>query len=212
MVVGDVKMPMVVGDIISIKDNQVLSGQSLMNVYYYRVKTLIVEGEDYLGDIAQVFWDAVGGSLREVQHGELTHNNLLVENVTNGLEFATYPVLENGSVGSGHCMASFDAYSLKLNRATKLTRNGSKRIAGVPEVAQNNSVIGGDFQALLDILCVALREPIFAEIPGVSEWLLDPVIIGRNPDGTLDLTRVNDIQSVTYKTRITSQVSRKSLT
>lgn len=197
-----------IGDIIQITDIQESFAQEVINVYFYQVGNASGSLPLY-EQVAEYFRDNFISQLLPVQTASLKHTQVKVDNVTNGLDFYSLPCNELGTV-TGDAGQTFTAYSFKLHRGTKLTRNGFKRIGGVPETyVVGNSIVSSAY-TLLDTVAAVMEGTLSDSNVGVPySFNLFPVIVGRTTTGALDLTRVQPVTQVSYDLRVTSQVSRK---
>jgi len=123
----------------------------------------------------------------------------------NGVFFATRSQGAVDGLISCDAMNPYMAYEFIYNRATRTTRNGYKRFAGVCEdaVDQGGNVTGAVATAL------TTAEGSLAVSLTLSWAIATPVIFGRaTPPPSSLPERVNQIQSVTFL-RVTTQNSRK---
>lgn len=194
-----------VGDILRINGCQSLFGQQVCNVFYYVVGTWT--GNSSLQDVADKFKDEVINRIKTVQSNALTWEAIKIDNITDGVEFYEEGIDIQGDGAGSPPLPSYVALGVKMGRKTKLTRNGSKRIAGLKEddVQDNEHVLSVGEQANITLAVSAQLED---AQPAVN-FGLEPVIVGRNSDGTYDLNRVNGISSVQLSSFITTQNSRK---
>ncbi len=199
-------MPIVVGNVLKLTDCQTLFGQSLCNVFYYLVSVWTGNA-----DIDDVLTDWIAGVLPTIipiQHGDLTHIEVAAENVSTGLEFGSQAIAVSGGIVAAPSLPSYVAASFRLERTTRLTRPGFKRLGGVPE----NLVDDNDYDVGLAAVIAAanvMGAVVNMTTPAPGDGQLTPVIVGRNTDGSLDLTRVAPVTSVSPILNISTQVSRK---
>jgi len=194
-------------DVFRITDFQTLFGEEVLNVFFYRV-TAIGTPTPTLADIALNFQVTVQEPIEGIQASQVFHNLLRLENLMNAAEFLDETLTGQTGTVTGECMPSFTAWSLLMRRTTKLTRNGSKRIAGVLEAWVQNGVFVG-----LDANMEAAQDALAAVIEGTfppAAYELTPVIVGRTPSGLLDLTRQNIVRAGEFRGPST-QNSRKVL-
>lgn len=205
-------MALAVNDLIQITDVQTLYGQSVLNVYHYRMVALepLVDYNDL--DVA---FDSIVLSVVETcQSGAVTHTRLIIQNLTNGLDIYEGIHSETGD-RAANAASSILAYGFRLNRTTALTRHGHKRIAGVDE----GDLVGNDPVALfktsnLDLAATAFAADIVRTGTVDHDLVAEPVIIGRFPQGhaqagQLDLSKVNPVASAQF-IRVTSQTTRRA--
>jgi len=192
---------MAVLDIYSIEDRQTFLGQSVVNVYYYQDVGVNAITEAQLADIFEV---TVIDELVSVQATNLVHDTIRVTNLTNPGPYSEYTIGTQGEKSS-EPLPRFNAWGFRFVRDSLATRNGYKRIAGVTEDLQSSGVATSAALTLLNTVTGAF----LATLSGDSGNLLaKPVIVGRNSNGTYDLSRVSNVVSVVYYA-ITTQNSRK---
>jgi len=123
-----------------ITDVQTQGGQDVRNIYWYADDPVVIEPT--LGNIASAFSTQIVSLIDNLQHVGLVHQSILVERflVTGPTDFASF-----GSTGAGAIatdgMPTFNAVGVKLSVTTRETRPGFKRIGGVVEADQNNSIL-----------------------------------------------------------------------
>ena len=201
-----------IGDIIQFTVKQTYQDVVIINVDYRRIEE-IDSNIDSTALIAQSYGN---GWVSEVLPG-LSSNLKLVEvkmdNLTDGISFGEWGFNNSGGEGGGDTPA-FTCYAITLRRSTKITRNGSKRIAGVVE-----PYVEGNVQSF-PVLYRDPMERFFGgqyrfEDPGnpSSNYDWQPVIIGRtlNAQGVyeLDLTKINDVVIANMSPNVSTQNSRK---
>lgn len=201
-------MALEVGDVVSITDVQEMFGQEVLNKYYYQVTVLPLVAPWGLDDVLAQFVLDVMPAIIAVQSFELQHIELQAKNETNGIDIFSLSTVVNGAI-EVEGDDSFTAYGIRLNRVSAITRSGQKRLAGVDQNGVEGNAVTSDqlvlLQSAANAMCLSLEE--------VDEGLLihrlRPVIVGRNTDGSLDLTRKQFFLTATPNALITSQVSRK---
>lgn len=187
---------MIAGDVIQIVDRQLLQAQRMLNVYFYSVGAVV--GDPSLQAVSDQFVTDVVTPVKALQHSSLTHDGIQIDNLSSAVEFGLFPITEVGGL-AGNVMPVFTAIAVKLLRTTKITRNGSKRFAGINE----ESIIGGllSISAPTEAALEAAMSIILLVVDGGSTVDLTPVIVGRDPLGGLDLLKLNviadgDVQGV----------------
>jgi len=200
-----------VGDIVQITDVQTYLGQTVLNVYFYEL-TAMESAVDY-ADIAEAFDNVVRQELLPAQVDGLVHTNILVKNLTNGVDIWDQVDAVAGANTAGDDTPSFTALGFRLVRSTALTRHGSKRIAGVPEnaISGNTETYGGTTIADIE---AALGAPIERSGTVDHDVTAIPVIVGRIPEGDpgaggLDLSKINPVASAQF-IRVTTQTTRRA--
>lgn len=195
-----------VNDIIRIRDCQSMFGQTLCNVFYYVVQAWT--GNSTLLDVLTEYQQQVVSKFQPLQTPDLIHVNLRADNVTNDLDFAEKAISDGGTYTDSISLPVFVAIGYKLTRSTKLTRPGAKRVAGISETLATDGQIN-PVASVVDNLGVAFAQVLTIDAPVTNSGSLAPVIVGRQVDGSLDLTRTNLILSGEAQVELTSQVSRK---
>lgn len=203
-------------DIVKITDYGVFLGQQVQNVWFYRCDAIPDPYTDETVD--EAFCHAFNAQVRifelPLQSTAMGHTLTRMDNVTNGIDFAEIAAPVNGLV-DGDQGASFDAINFILRRTTGVTRNGSKRLGGLPE-----SGLSGNSWLILGTPLTNFQNAAAAQLtdggtPTPSPFAT-PVIVGRKVVGTgphgpvygLDLTKINPIASVAL-TAVSTQRSRK---
>lgn len=200
-------MPYVANDIITITDVQDIDGEEVLNIYGYQITDVITPFSSE--DILNSFLNLVVTDMLDLQANSLTHVELRVFNLTDGLTLGSLPVGLSGAETGTLIATNQLAYALKLNRSTAITRNGSKRIAGIPESSVQGNNLTSTALAELEDLADRMGSELDI-LDGLTELgHAIPVIIGRTATGEYDLTRINPISSVTALNRVTTQNSRK---
>ena len=128
------------GDFIRVTDKQILDGQTVLNVFFYRVVSITGITDGYLGSLAAWFDLHVTTAIQGVQHAAINHKEMFLENLTNGVDIYTYvyPGDRKGITTSGDVMPSFVTWGFQLMRENRNTRHGYKRFSGVGEVQVSN--------------------------------------------------------------------------
>ena len=202
-------MPLQTGDYITIKDYQTLFQQQVLNVYTFRVNAF--SGDSSYDSLLQGFELFFIDTVRSFQAPELTHTRLEVDNLTNGLEFASRDVGKPGSGTGTSPSPPFVTLSIRLSRSTKVTRNGYKRYAGLDEAQYTDGIFqAGTITNWQDNVANVLEAPFTFASGGLWSFTLEHVIIGRDPvTGDYDLARVNEISSAIVQPNVTTQNTRK---
>lgn len=204
-----------IGDIIEIKDFQTLDNieGDILNVFHFEVTA--IEGTPVINNMEEAFVEAWYGSwltpALAMQSENCYHVRIEVNNLMNyNTEFGVF--LPDGTARGGvasEYLAPSTAWSFQQTRLFRTTRNGSKRVAGVPEslVTANTPTSG----ALTLAAAVATRWAdelvVNNEIPSIS---MRPVIIRKPLLVTTPPSVINPVQSVVFR-GVGSQNSRKQL-
>lgn len=201
-------MPYIAGDILRIEDVQLALGQTIRNVYFYEITetTGVVEAEDILLAFSvDVLRDVCG-----IQSTSIEHTSLKVDNVTDELSFGEIALETLVGEQPGAIMPTYVAFSFKLLRSSKLTRNGFKRIAGVPEDQVGGNFVEVPFRTsteMTDVIAALQADIPFSTPEGSGS--MRPVIASR-PTPTRDFYVTQPVVGVELQAAITSQVSRKA--
>lgn len=189
---------MAVGDLYRLKDFQSMAGQQILNVYYFE-QTLGSGGAEAL-NIA--FTLDVLPAVRNMQSASLVHTILESENLDDVADFDTVTLGALPGNRDPEFAPLFVAYSFIMQRTTKATRHGHKRIGGVGD----SNVVDGEANATVLPHLTAYADLFPGPITDVlgNEYML---VIIRNPDdpGT---RIVNPVSDAAYQ-RVTSQNTRK---
>lgn len=203
-------MTLTVGQVVRITDEQVLSSQQVINVYFYEI-TGIAPGDPLeIEEVSQGWWDAVKATLRACQAPSLQHISVTAEALGGDKDFHEYTIPPGERAGTsgfiGQQSPTFESYSFTLVPATRQTRPGSKRIAGV------NTDAVGDFGqvvpsqlAILEDFADVLGAPVNVGVLGTSE--ISPIIY-RPSDGINPPVK-NPVVGVRVVSRVTTQNTRK---
>jgi len=175
----------------------------ILNIFHYLTLTDVDNAPELTNFINQWILD-VQPAILAFQTDQIVYLDLHAE-VIGGLAFAD---ISQGSVDgdiSGDPGDPYSAYEFIYHRATRSTRNGFKRFAGVDEnsVDQGGNVSGTVAGAL------TAAEPVLSSDVTTTGAVYTPVIYGAptGPPNNLP-ERVNAITSVAFH-RVSSQNSRK---
>jgi hypothetical protein len=121
------------GDLLQITDNQTYLGEDLMNVYYYRWFSAPSVDNAVYADLLDDFSEVVIPRITPLQVDGLMHTVLEIKNLSNGVDFAVLPIAVPGQVPASDAeqLPSYISLGFRLLRDSLVTRNGSKRIAGI---------------------------------------------------------------------------------
>jgi len=197
----------------TVKQTIIASGAEVFNVFYYQAQDIagVIETPEDYADMISDFMATVMGPVSQIQSSNLDYTSTIFDNLTNNLDqftsTATSP--STGAVPSAS-EPSQTALSFKLVRATRLTRNGSKRIGGIA-VGLITDPKGQSLVGNAQIVAVenALSQNVDMVLSDDQAVTLVPVII-RKPAVAGPVTVFNFVSDAVYR-GVGSQNSRKEL-
>lgn len=213
---------MALSDFWEIKDNQVLQGKGILNVYHAK---RILAGAN-AGNVGQAFIDTIiNGPLDSIQPDGLTRTSLEVSNLGDVTDFANIGTTGFPGLLTSFEIPSFNAATIQFNRTRTDMKNGQKRYLAGTELEQNDGVWVAGFIVLLNVLATAVVTPWeTAASPGVDvcEFAIlkrfcvvpaqDPCLQYRLPNTSLEIDANHYVPfSIVSQPRVRSQVSRKVL-
>lgn len=183
-------------------------GESMLNRFWYQAGV----SPDTIDVLALIpaFTAMVSNEWEAVVSDDWTAVTVECDEVTSSQNFYT----GNSNIGpgliTGDTLGPNVAYSFRLNRATKATRSGWKRIAGVAESSQIDGVAATAQMILNDAFAAVLDNPLTVGIDAIY-----PVIVRKTYTG--DPPVLNDptdwiyniISGVSAKENLTTQNTRK---
>lgn len=206
-----------VGDVIRFIDYQSMANieGDVLNVYYFKILATTIPNalSNLIEDIGNAWFTTYLADITPLQSSSIAHTRLQVDNMMDFAEdFAVY-VPETALVGEAISpfSSATSAWSFQLVRQFRTTRNGSKRICGVPESQVDNNVpvvgLAGTIAA--------------AETRLGSEWIMDwsdgessttfAPVIAKTPVAPATLPTVfNPVTAALFR-GVGSQNSRKQL-
>lgn len=169
-------MAATLGDLIQVTDFQTYLEQQVLNVYYYRITSVTGLGDGYLSDLNDIFIPTVLEPCLELQVSQLSHVSREWRNLSNGTDLFTDSVEYPGvlSVSSTALLPSYVSLGFLMRRETLATRNGYKRIAGIPDTAVNGNDVTYGGSQIADF-----ETAIAADLVGGLITLAEPVIVKR---------------------------------
>lgn len=197
-----------VGDLIKITSCSKIFSQDACNTFYFLVAvwTGAIEIEDFLA----VFQDLVLDPIAPQLSTALVPNFLEWRSLDNPAEIVTIPGGFDGADGATTAVASFAAVSVRLFGETAVTRSGWKRIPGLTEDGLISGALNpGTLTAFQNWADDSLQLPVMAPAGTGADATLIPVIVGRNPDGSYNLSAVNPVASAVVQSNLTTQNTRK---
>lgn len=194
-----------VGDLLRATVCGTIFTHEFCNVWFFLVNA-ITGSELSLSVTAAQIEDQVVDPLIVQQSTEVTWTRILVENISNGIDFHDATINRAGTLSASEALPSFVAFSTKFARGNALTRNGYKRIPGLVETQVEGQTLAAATQSALQTIA---NDWLTFNVPGATGGVLKTVIMGRQADGSPDLARFQLPASVTVQAGVTSQVSRK---
>lgn len=181
---------------------QTLESQQVRNVFWYRNENdLTGEGAALASEFADVMIDA----WTDFTSQDLAINNIRVVEFGTENPDAVQAVNDAGDV-AGDRMPVFVAAVVRLNRATKSTRDGWKRFAGIPATDVADGVLSGTTLTNFQAFAALLDDDLAPTGAGIFE----PIIVNRASidDGQLPVT-YSTISSPGARSRLSTQNTRK---
>lgn len=193
---------MAVDDKYLLKDKQTFRAQQVINTYYF-VQTA---GAGTADALVAAFKADMLPELIAVQSTFLTHESIEVINLDDPTDFYE-EALSASNVGtvSGEMAPVFVAWGYRLLRASRLSRNGYKRIAGVGEADLGDGDAASAALTRLNALATVMGGTITDTVTS-STW--KPVIMSRSGVAPNIVYTPNDVSGAEYIS-VTSQNSRK---
>lgn len=189
------------------------AGPEILNVYYYKQISpgSIDEGAEHLAGA----WEAaLGPTIRVIQTVLIKWRSIEVENIIPSSDFFTQPYIATTGDTDADTLPPSNCWSFRLNRSTSESRNGQKRICGVPETLQDDGVATGAATSALNVVGALFDDIIGGPPP--TDATYQPIIFrpGRPgftiPEKVVAAVIQNDfpVESSQY-VRIGTQNSRK---
>ena len=202
-----VVVALTIGDVIRLTICQNVAQQEVCNVFAYVVDN--VTGNVTLEDVITRFISDVLDELNVIQSAAVLNDSVRAENLTNGIDFFEQDWTGTGD-RAGAAVSVFTAMSFRLNRSSKVTRNGFKRFPGISVDYENNSNTWVTGDTDIGNLENSLGDTLIVDGDTVSDQAtISPIILGRNSDGSPDLSRFQNVASVSFQNTKTTQNSRK---
>lgn len=136
-----------------LRDNQTYLDEQCMNSYYFQQ----VEGAGGAEDLALAFIESILPEILNIQSSGVTHDNIEVTNYDDLEDFHT-EALTSANVGSrsGEALPRFNAWAFRILRASRNSKNGWKRFAGITETDQSGGVAAAGMSTALDAVAAVL--------------------------------------------------------
>ena len=194
-----------VGNYIEVIVYQQQLNQQIINVHQYEITNIAGAGD--LNTLVANYFNDVLAPLAALQSDTLEYIQLDCNNLSVPTEFAQLPISEFGTDMS-EAMPTYTAASCKIFRPTKLTRNGYRRIGGlVVGQVDESSMTTAARAAIATAMAHLISDTVVGD--GTDDVTIQGVIIGRNSDGSYDLSRVQTPSVLQIQEFVTTQRSRK---
>lgn len=197
------------GTLVKLSVEQSLFGQLVINTCHFQVTS--VSGTCTPRKMVPALADKWYQAFFNQQTQQLTYNRALLEepgDIDQGIY--SYEVGENAGTRTGDPMPAFCAIGIRLNRATRLTRNGQKRIAGLTEDMAGSGELVATVMTGLQASAESVLDGIFTIQSNIdtASAALTSVIYG-GPIGVAPYYKINNVNGFTINPLVTSQVSRR---
>jgi len=206
-------MAIAVGDIAQFSVTGDIMNQTWTNVYTYKV---VVWPGSVTGEQAgEAFWDHIKTVYRALLPvgWASAFTSVTVRDLSNTAgDYAVYgiPTAERAGTRanpSGNILPPFLAVGVRLNVASRVTRPGQKRFAGMYEVDSDGDTVNATFASLVEDIMDVMVGPIVLGAPAATVSL-DSIVVKRSPvDGSVLADQY--VTSYTVNNQITSQNTRK---
>lgn len=213
---------MALSDFWEVKDNQVLAGLNVLNVYH--VKRILAPAT--ATDVANAYLHSIlDTNFLALQDNNLTRSFIEVRNLGTPTDFAAVDSSGFPGTDTGDHPAIFNAAAIQFNRTRTDMKNGQKRYVMGNETEQANGVWDATFLGQLALVAGTIIAPWrtaaapavdvcsfvilkrFCVVPGQS-----PCQKYRLPDTDTEIDGFHYVPVATVqRARIRSQVSRKKL-
>lgn len=210
-----------IDDLYELTDHQVLAGQEVDNVYFYRTGAAFLTTFPTNAQVLAENWASqILPDIAAVQVDNVAHRSVQVRNLYDPADSYTHDVSVIGANTSSDYLTTFDAIGFKLAPDTAAVKAGAKRIAGVMETAQTDGVITvGSYLTQLATTSDAMTRAVQVGTLILSDVFF-PAIVKRERTGVsgayeyaLPTVRGEgvwaNVLSALFDVLITSQVSRK---
>lgn len=191
---------MAVGDIFKLTTTYLYLGEEMSNVWHYRHTA----GSGTNFNLFTAFNENVLVDLLPIQSNGVEYLTAEVLNYDNPGDFGeySYPSTVVGT-RAGEQAPPFQSWGFRLNRTSRITRNGQKRIGGLSESDTQDGVASSGVLTPLDNAAIAMGESITDSVD-----TFEPVIVRLSETAPIIPTVVNAISEGVY-VRVTTQNSRK---
>lgn len=198
-------------DVYQLTHTSLFDGVQVENVYFYQRGTGISAGAE---ELANEWYEQVWPTINDFRSDDITSQAISVDNLFDPAD--TFTIFHSivGEYGNVEVLPPHDAVSFTLTRENATTRNGGKRMAGVPEGVQVDGIMNDStWLTHMAELGAKFIAPILGTL--AAEWFL-PVIVGRIEESTgyrlpesASEAVVNAILDFSFNPDVSTQTSRK---
>jgi len=187
------------GDVYKLVTTYTFLGEEMSNVWHYRQG----DGSGAVFELFEAFNAAVLPELLAIQSVGVEYLTADIINYDNPGDFGSfsYPGTTLGT-RAGESQPPFVTWAFRLNRTSRVTRNGQKRIGGVSEADVQNGVASSGVLTPLDNAAIAMGTIIEAGLDSYS-----PVIVRLTETPPIEPAIINNISEGVY-VRVSTQNSR----
>jgi len=208
-------MAMIAGSFLTVKLFQEMFDQQVLNVYHFRVDEIDPANANDYTPLAHGIYNFMSDQLRSFQSSQLAYLRCTIDQFES-LDFGNYvPAVPIVGAAAFDPLPIFTAASIQYQQASKITRNGYKRIAGLTDTAVSGNDLSpatiSDLNGFIEN-CLNVDGSTYQFInsteDNIGECFLRPIIVGtqtvENPDFRYQVPAGVSVQS-----RVTSQNTRK---
>lgn len=204
---------MAVGDVYEIVDGQQMFGQTMLNVYFYKVTSESIT-DNNAESVANAFIDFMLVPIADSQSTDILHNSVKVRNLFDDTD-AFEALVSVAGTAVANTASAFEAYPFRLVGDNAAVRPGAKRIPGVGSDVVTDGVVT-DAGVLSSLIDLALQMALPMPWGLLAAELLTPVIVKRILSGGEYRLPENSGEAILstvvdalFNPVVSSQVSRK---
>jgi len=188
------------GDVYKLVTTYTFLGEEMSNVWHYRQS----DGAGAAFEFFEAWNAAVLPALLDIQSVGVEYLTADIINYDNPGDFGSfsYPGTTLGE-RAGEAQPPFVSWAFRLNRTSRVTRNGQKRIGGVSEADVQNGIASSGVLTPLDNAAIAMGTVVEA---GLDVYF--PVIVRLTTTPPIEPDIINNISEGVY-VRVSTQNSRK---
>lgn len=162
---------MALSDCYMLRDIQHFNGEEILNVFFYQDLLLASTAQN----VVEAYVAGVLPKVKAMQQQSFYHDKIDCVNLSDASNFYEF-VLHDGGGQTGEALPPFNAVTFGLRLNSRALRPGSKRIAGVPESANNGGVItDGTYLALMEAYRIQMKSILLS---GILETF-QPIVVKR---------------------------------